>query len=124
MMMFQELLSDTRDVINRLLAERLQDVDTLRDEVERYHTHVLSDAGPLTDTHSASALHSATLALLERTSAGPVRTRRLAQVAARYFVMQDDGEDDLQSPYGFDDDVEVFNAVVHALGEPHHQIAY
>ena len=66
----------------------------------------------------------ATLALLDRTAAEGPRARRLAQVAARYFVLQDDGDDDLSSPFGFDDDIEVFNAVVTALGQPHHAIRY
>jgi hypothetical protein len=33
-----------------------------------------------------------------------------------YFVMRDDGEDDLHSPIGFDDDARVVNAVLDALG--------
>lgn len=118
------LLSDTKDVIARLMAERLHDVDTLRDQVHNHHLRVKADAGPLTDVDSAGALHRATMALLERTSSSPARVRRLAQVAARYFVVEDDGDDDMHSPYGFDDDVEVFNAVVREIGQPEYEIAY
>ncbi len=39
-------------------------------------------------------------------------------------MLQDDGDDDLSSPFGFDDDVEVFNAVVAALGEPDRALDY
>jgi hypothetical protein len=99
-------------------------VDALRQEIEQYHAHVLADAGPMTDTQSATALRTATLSLLDQTSTSSAAQRMLAQVATRYFVLQDDGEDDLQSPYGFDDDVEVFNAVVRALGHPELEIGY
>lgn len=120
---YQELLSDSRDVVSRLLGERLQDVEALRAQVEQHHVHVRHDAGPLTDLDAAAALHEATLSLLDRTSDASVRVRRLAQVAVRYFVLQDDGDDDLHSPYGFDDDVEVFNAVVRAIGQPELEIS-
>lgn len=121
---YEALLSDARDVVGQLLDEQLVPSDALREEVERYHAHVVADAGPMTDVQSADALRAATLSLLEQTSAAPEHRRRLAQVAARYFVLENDGEDDLRSPYGFDDDVEVFNAVVHALGHPELEIGY
>ena len=118
------LLSDTRDVVRRLLGERLWDHDELRREVVAYRAQVSAAARPYTDVQQAEALSVATLALLDRTAAEGPRARRLAQVAARYFVLQDDGDDDLSSPFGFDDDIEVFNAVVTALGQPHHAIRY
>ena len=36
--------------------------------------------------------------------------------AARYFVLALDGDDDLASPFGFDDDIEVFNVVAKHVG--------
>lgn len=120
----RNLLSDSRSVVDKLLREPLEDLDALTSQVRRYRVHVHGAARPMTDVQLADALSDATLELLERTAGAPRAVRLLAQVAARYFVLQDDGDDDLTSPYGFDDDVEVFNAVVEALGEPHRALAY
>lgn len=46
----------------------------------------------------------------------PEESRRLIQVACRYFVETEDGEGDLESVFGFDDDAEVLNAVVMKVG--------
>lgn len=40
------------------------------------------------------------------------------QAAVLYFALSEDGDDDLTSMTGFDDDAEVFNVVTAALGEP------
>jgi uncharacterized membrane protein YkvA (DUF1232 family) len=121
---WQGLLSDSRQVVDRLLHEPLLDVSSLQDQVRAYRQHVELAARPSTDVELADALSRATLELLERTARAPREARKLAQVAARYFVLQDDGDDDLSSPFGFDDDVEVFNAVVAALGEPDRALDY
>ncbi|HHO51862.1 MAG TPA: hypothetical protein ENK18_13525 [Deltaproteobacteria bacterium] len=118
------LLSDSRSIVDELLCEPLEDLEALTSQVRSYRELVHSAARPMTDVDLADALSDATLELLERTAKAPRAVRRLVQVAARYFVLQDDGDDDLTSPYGFDDDVEVFNAVVEALGEPHRALAY
>ena len=120
---YETLLSDSRDVVRRLMGERLLDVSALKLQVDAYADHVQSAAGPMTDLDQALALTSATRQLLDVTASSSPRTRLLAQVAARYLVLQDDGDDDLWSPYGFDDDTEVFNAVVQTLGMPQRAIA-
>ena len=48
----------------------------------------------------------------------PEESRRLTQLACRYFVETEDGEGDLGSVFGFDDDAEVLNAVVLKLDRP------
>jgi len=48
----------------------------------------------------------------------PEESRRLIQVACRYFVETEDREGDLASVFGFDDDAEVLNAVAVKLGRP------
>ena len=40
-----------------------------------------------------------------------------AQAAVSYFVDHDDAEHDLESPHGFVDDIEVFNAVCDHVGK-------
>ncbi len=113
---YERLLSDSRELVQGLLEEPLQSAGELRQQVERYTARVLDTEAPLADLRQARALSRATLALLEQTAGGSEAERRMAQVVARYFVMESDGADDLASPYGFDDDVEVYNAVVDALG--------
>ncbi len=110
-----ELLSDSREVVATLLLEPLFPLDDLRTQVLHYR-HAIVDA-PTADHLLGARLVEGALALLDAmsTSANDLH-RRLAQVAVRYFVLDDDGDDDLVSPFGFDDDVEVFNAVVERIG--------
>lgn len=44
--------------------------------------------------------------------------QRLVQLAADYFVSDDDAEADLESPLGLEDDALVLNLVLAALGRP------
>ena len=46
----------------------------------------------------------------------PDETRLLIQAAVRYFLIEEDGDGDLNSVLGFDDDAEVMNAVLVHLG--------
>ena len=106
-----ELLSDTREVVMELLSEPPDDAEGLVREVVAKQARIHELARPLTDLETADALADATVALLRRPDLGS--GLRLAAVAARYYVR--DPADDLASPYGFDDDVEVFNAVAARL---------
>lgn len=47
---------------------------------------------------------------------GPEFQHHAVQTACLYFVTEEDGEEDMESEEGFDDDVEVMNAVANALG--------
>jgi hypothetical protein len=112
----QELLSDSREVVASLLWEPLFPLDDLRAQVARYGL-LIDQAGPQADLELGRALVQGALALLDAIAAGCTDVqRRLAQVAVRYFVLDDDGDDDLATAFGFDDDVEVFNVVVHRIG--------
>jgi hypothetical protein len=50
-----------------------------------------------------------------RTHADPALAERLAWIAARYFVIRDDGAQDFEV-IGLDDDLAVFNAICRHLG--------
>ena len=50
-----------------------------------------------------------------RTHADPILAERLAWIAARYFVIRDDGAQDFEV-VGLDDDLAVFNAICEHLG--------
>lgn len=114
-----ELLSDTRLVIRKLLAEPLCDAATLRRELDlggsRYRG--LDPNEVMADLALARAIEQRCAEWLDGWEALDPRSRKLAQVALRYFVLEDDGDGDLTSAFGFDDDLEVVNAVSRALGQ-------
>ena len=110
-----DLLSDAQEIVAELLAEPVEDLEALAAEVAAYRARIRRDAGGATDVELADRLAGATIALLHRVGDAPADARRIASVAARYFVREDDGESDLASIFGFDDDVEVFNAAAARL---------
>lgn len=115
-----ELLSDSRAVVEQLLHEPLLSVDDLLAEVEAARESI-AQASPVADKELGRSLADGASALLEAVRTDTAERKHLAQVAVRYFVLDDDGDEDLASAFGLDDDVEVFNAVVRALG--HDQLA-
>lgn len=110
-----ELLSDSRAVVSTLLWEPLFRPSELRAQIDRYRAEI-ENAGPLADHALGLQLADNAKALLDAVRDRCDLDQRLAQIAVRYFVLGDDGDDDLMSPFGFDDDVEVFNAVVERIG--------
>ena len=64
----------------------------------------------------AKNLASSLMGLLKGLSQnGPVEHHQAIQAACRYFTSEYDGADDMESEDGFDDDIEVMNAVANAL---------
>lgn len=103
-------------MVEALLVEPLRggkqlsaDLDAFDRELDGLVSH------PRADLPTARRLASACRALLAACTTDPVRLH-VAQVAIRYVVLDDDADGDCDSPYGFDDDVEVFNAVAAHLG--------
>ena len=116
--LLSELLSDTRPVVERLLVEPPLPAEALLASLDAFDVHLKeASENPLVDEETGAALSSACRTLIARTRHDPSRLR-LTQVAVRYLVMEDDGDRDTESPFGFDDDVEVFNAVCGALELP------
>ena len=114
-----ELLSDTRPLVRQLLAEPLRDPGTLRADLASYAARISAvDPLSIADQPLGEALARGCAAMLARWPELDGRGRHLVQAAVLYFVLETDGDDDLESPFGFDDDLEVFNAVAKALGEP------
>ncbi len=62
------------------------------------------------------------LKLIERSPDSDPERWATLQAAVLYFALSEDGDDDLTSMTGFDDDAEVFNVVARALGYPDLQI--
>jgi len=117
------LLSDARQVVAMLLTEAPLSVDRLTTCLDDYEVEMSGPVHPLADLETASSLLEGCRRLLEALGPSPNRIEHLfAHVAVRYFVLDDDGDDDQASPFGYDDDVEVFNAVVELLGRPQLQL--
>lgn len=113
------LLSDTRPLVARLLAEDLLDPARLTTELDRFEETLQAlEETSLADVETGFRLVRACRELLETWPDLDDRGRHLVQAAVRYLVEVDDGDGDLESAFGFDDDLEVFEAVSHALGRP------
>jgi len=118
-----ELLSDSRSVVRGLLQEEPWALPNLARLLDGYERSLHRDARPTTDLDTADALLAGCRALLQAIGPTPAPdAAHLTHVAVRYFVLEEDGDGDQSSPFGFDDDVEVFNAVVRLLGHPRLQI--
>lgn len=113
-----ELLSDSREVVVRLLEEPRHSVDELRAQVAGRMARLREATGISSDAEVAEALGQGALELLDRCADRDAAFHQLAQVAIRYFVLDEDGDGDLNPVFGFDDDVEVFNVVTDLLGLP------
>src|SRR5687768_280711 len=106
----EELLSDSQEYVVELWDEPVADLRTLSVEVMAYRERIHREGQLSADVALADRLVEGTVALLDRVAAAPAEHRRMASVAARYFLREQDGASDLASIFGFDDDVEVFNA--------------
>jgi hypothetical protein len=113
--------TEVRPIVRRLLAEPLVPVAKLRDDVEAHLESLTRDGGrqEALDLEEAQSIAARCLALLDRlTAAGiaaPKPMRRLVQVAARYFVFEDDAADDDLAFDGLSDDESVIVAVERLL---------
>lgn len=119
---WDDLLSDSRAVVQELEREGAVSVGNLVHDVLAYRRWIRRAAGPVTDIALAERLTRANIQLLGSVLHAAPSQQRLAQIAARYFITRTDGDDDLSSPFGFDDDAEVFNAIVRRLGLAHQQV--
>ncbi len=122
----QEVLIDlgagmdaARATFLHLLEQPLADEHALSANVDLYLEVVrhLAATSEAIDVESAERLAGACHELLA--SVGPQTpepVRRLIQAAVRYFLEEEDADEDLASRSGFDDDVQVVNAVTRYLG--------
>lgn len=114
----QSLSGETRRLFVELLDEPLVPLTRLRSEIEEYMELVeeKSYEYEFLDTVSARLIAEDFLEFLEEADIEPSsREHRLLQAGVRYFVENDDAEDDFTSPIGFDDDTEVKDLVLEVL---------
>ena len=109
-----ELLSDSKTVVVRLMREPLIGLEELRLRTEAHRDELTRKAGLLTDVPLARAIAHRLIQMLDglKTPIDPTH-HRMIQVAVRYYELEPD--EDLASPFGLDDDLEVMNAVAEAL---------
>lgn len=109
-----ELLSDSKTVVVKLMREPLISPEELRLRTEGHLDELTRKASLLTDVPLARAIADRLLQMLAdlKTPVDPTH-HRMIQVAVRYFELEP--EEDLASPFGLDDDLEVMNAVAEAL---------
>lgn len=105
-------------VFERLLREAVVEVAVLRGELQAHMERL--EAARVTneflDGSLATKLGRVCEAMLQLVPELDERDRRLVQAAVRYFVLEEDGESDVESVCGLDDDVQVCNAVAGHLG--------
>lgn len=116
----RDLPPEARPLFERLRkTEEVIPPKRLASEVKSYFALVEATGAdsPHVAVDRARELTSSLFGLLKTLRRSGPREHHLAvQAACRYFTSEYDGEDDMESPDGFDDDVEVMNAVAEATG--------
>ena len=117
----RELPPEARDTFCELYEGDLLPRTALRDEVLSYLRLVqsMAETNRAINDEMAEAVAKRLVSMLKKTGKdAPEFDRRVLQAACRYFCLEGDGEDDLDSEEGFDDDCDVMNAVAEHLGRP------
>ena len=121
----RELPPNSRELFWDLFRRKLVGKVVLREELNSYITLVKATAasGGVVNKEVARDLARKLATLLKELNEGLGEfDQRLIHAAVRYFVEDDDGEADFDSEDGYEDDVEIFNAVAERLGREDLQI--
>jgi len=112
------LNEDARVAFAALRGQPAASGQVLEGEIQAFGEAVRVATGhhELLDINLAGALASGCDALLAIAEEVPLARRALIQAAIRYVVLAEDGEHDLESLVGLDDDVLIFNAVAAYVG--------
>ncbi|MCA9489547.1 MAG: hypothetical protein KC621_06475 [Myxococcales bacterium] len=122
-MLLDQILDDIpveyRDRYEALHARAGVELDALRPQLDDYLVTLGQVAAVARgmDFSVAERLANALLNLIDAMTAGDERQRRAVHAAVIYFVQEDDDEE-ITGVLGFDDDVQVVNAVARAIGRP------
>ena len=121
----RELPPSARQLFWDLFRRKLVSKTVLRKELNSYIVLVKATAasGGVVNEALARDLARRLATLLKDLDDGLEEfDQRLIHAAVRYFVEDDDGDADFDSEQGYEDDVEVFNAVAERLGHEDLQI--
>ena len=115
--LLESVSEPVRASLRRLLAAAPVSPRELEQRLDAYGAMLRTHVGHLEvlDLWTADLIQRKCHAMIEKLEVADERTRRLVQSAVLYFVQQEDGEDDIRSPVGFDDDLEVVEAVARIL---------
>lgn len=84
----------------------------------RDRTRTAAKADPFVDVSRSDQVAAACLALLDQLPSLTQAHHRWVGAACRYYISEEDQDDDFTSIVGFDDDAEVLNFVADKLGLP------
>jgi len=113
---------DAADIILSMLSDPLVAPEVLAEQTRLYFKEVEAQAndGEAIDLELVTELAVRCERLLdEMDDMMPEEHQRLIQSAVRYFVDNEDADNDLDSLIGFDDDTSVIETVAIAVGMPH-----
>jgi len=107
------LPEEARTTFARLMERAVRSPDAMREQIPHYVTAIeraaVSGYGPPLSVGKAIAADCE--ALLDAWAQLDDNGRRLVRAAVEYFLLSRDGDDDLATPEGLDDDAEVVKAV-------------
>jgi len=115
----RELPPESRRLFWELFRRQLVGRKVLREELNSYVTLVKATAaaGAPVNRSVARDLARNLASLLKDLKTEQVEfEQRLIHAAVRYFIEDDDGQADFDSEEGYEDDIEVLNAVAEHLG--------
>ena len=110
---------DIRRILEQLAGEALVSAEILADELDEYLEDFSSSSLHMefVDREKAERCTALCRGLLNALDDGATeRQHRLTQLAINYYVLAEDAADDKHSLAGFDDDLQVVEAVVEELG--------
>lgn len=122
-MLLDDLLEDIpieyRERYEALHARALGRTDALRAELNVYLDTVRQVASVAVgmDLVLAERLATVLLQLVEHTAGDSEERRKVVDAAVTYFVQEEEDEE-ITGVLGFDDDIQVVNAVARAVGRP------
>lgn len=116
----KDLPREARGVWPQLKVEPPQSAEQLAAIVNKHLDQARTAAATsgFVDLTLGEKIGAGCLDLIQRCAGSDADHWATVQAAVLYFALSEDGDDDLTSMTGFDDDAEVFNVVVESLGYP------
>jgi hypothetical protein len=116
------------EIFEELFEEPLLPLEELIEQLLEYREEIMAEISAsveFVDDELVQALTSRSIELLERIANNyDEEAHRHAQASVRYLMEDYDDDEDLGSVVGFDDDMEIFNAVVVELGHSDLRIGF
>lgn len=115
----EDLSIEAAEIFEDLLQNPLIDIESLSFQLMAYQEQLREEIAQseFVDEELAETIYARAMELLERIASDyDEHDHTYAQAAVFYYMELHDEEQDLGSPVGFDDDRDVFNAVVTELG--------